>query len=448
MRPHGESSEVRLSPTNHESSVIRSQAAAEITTLTCAVCGKIGVSICAWCSKKPRYKTMMARAHPLQEREPELYKRLDEMARLPLQGNQQLWDEFCIEIKAGDFYEHLPILVEILQAGKWRTDALNVMPWLRQNLARRVKRSSAPEDYGPTGQRRIGGPKFDRRNGALTAFAIRPFAEFEMLSGDGDIISPDEVIEGRIARQDLQTAGGGDHYMATFPRPADRESLLLLGRKTYAEKCEGSYCSQMVYALKHDRPVFDKELARAITDQQALAKCLGLDRDEAEVLAVMSLLWDAGPRMYLKFLDGADQKRVRNAWDRLDRLRKQEAFHRTLRDIALRRRPERQGANLRTTSVPLQEEIAPNPPFRKEDYPEFRDIDERQERVRRNHFMQRFLDWLTATGVNAGAPTDRSQETHGVVDLPCDLAPKERLSYVAASSKGPSSAIQRKLYSE
>ena len=51
--------------------------------------------------------------------------------------------------------------------------------------------------------------------------------------------------------------------------------------------------------------MFDKELARAIREQQTLAKCLRLDGDEAEVLAVMSLLWDAGPRMYLKFLDAA-----------------------------------------------------------------------------------------------------------------------------------------------
>src|SRR5450759_3379511 len=77
-----------------------------ITTITCAVCGKAGVSICAKCSKKGRrYKTALARANPLQERDPELYKRLDEMSRLSLQGNRQVFDEFCIEIKAGVFYE-------------------------------------------------------------------------------------------------------------------------------------------------------------------------------------------------------------------------------------------------------------------------------------------------------------------------------------------------------
>lgn len=89
-----------------------------------------------------------------------------------------------------------------------------------------------------------------------------------------------------------------------------------------------------------------------------------------------------------------------------------------------------------------------NPPSRGARYTKFPDIDKRQERLRHNRFMGRFLDWLTGTGVNAGAPTDRSQKTPGVVDLPCDLAPKEKLCYVAASGKGPVSAIQPKLYSE
>ena len=46
---------------------------------------------------------MIARAHPLQERDPEFYKRLDEMSRLSIEEVKQLWNEFCIEIKAGDF---------------------------------------------------------------------------------------------------------------------------------------------------------------------------------------------------------------------------------------------------------------------------------------------------------------------------------------------------------
>src|SRR5450759_546791 len=107
MHPHGESSEVRLSPSNDKAQrLLDPTVAPEITTITCAVCGKAGVSICAKCSKKGRrYKTALARANPLQERDPELYKRLDEMSRLSLQGNRQVFDEFCIEIKAGVFYE-------------------------------------------------------------------------------------------------------------------------------------------------------------------------------------------------------------------------------------------------------------------------------------------------------------------------------------------------------
>ena len=75
--------------------------------------------------------------------------------------------------------------------------------------------------------------------------------------------------------------------MPTFPMPADRNSLQFLGRLTLAEKCEGFYCSQLVYALKQGRPIFDEELARAITNQQALAKRLGLDRDENGSVAVI-----------------------------------------------------------------------------------------------------------------------------------------------------------------
>src|ERR1039458_3508856 len=167
MDLHREALDVRIRRTNHKPSppkLLDPTVAAATTTLACVVCGKIGVSVCAKCSapRKRKYRTEIAQAHPLQERDPELYKRLDGMSRLPLQGNQQLWDEFCVEIKAGAFYEHLPILVEILQEGKWRTDALSVRTWLRENLARRVKRISAPEDYDPTGKRHAGGPKFDK----------------------------------------------------------------------------------------------------------------------------------------------------------------------------------------------------------------------------------------------------------------------------------------------
>jgi|NGEPerStandDraft_6_1074524.scaffolds.fasta_scaffold52573_1 hypothetical protein len=326
MHPHGESSEVRLSPTNDKAQrLLDPTVAPEITTITCAVCGKAGVSICAKCSKKGRrYKTALARANPLQERDPELYKRLDEMSRLSLQGNRQVFDEFCIEIKAGGFYEHLPMLVEILQEGKWRTEAWDVRKWLRENLARQVRRSGTLEDYGPgvNARRRPGAPKFDKRSGALTAFAERPFIEFEILRGNGDTISPDEEIEGRIERKRLQTAGGGDDYMPTFPMPADRDSLQFLGRLTFAERLEAFGCKELADALERDRPAFDQALAEAISNQRELVECMGLDQDEAEVLAVIELLWYVGPRMYLNFLDEANKRRIRNAWDRFDRKRK------------------------------------------------------------------------------------------------------------------------------
>jgi hypothetical protein len=62
------------------------------------------------------------------------------MSQLPVEGNQEAWDGFCIEIKLGDFYEYLHVLAAILQEGKWRTEALDVIPWLRKNLTQRVKR--------------------------------------------------------------------------------------------------------------------------------------------------------------------------------------------------------------------------------------------------------------------------------------------------------------------
>jgi hypothetical protein len=279
--------------------------------------------------------------------------------------------------------------------------------------------------------------------GSLTAFSTRPFIEFTVVHSDKDDISPEDHI-------DHLALGRRDEDDGCVWMPADRESLKFLGGRTYAEKFESQNCSRMVYALRHDRPAFNKELARAITEQRALARTLGLDSDEADLLAAMSLLWDAGPRMYLNFLEGAEKKRIRNAWDRLDRLRKQERFHRALRDIALRRIPEHQGADPHAAGVSHQElcQRSTGNWLELSQSSEFRDKKERQARIRRNHFMQRFLDWLAATGVNAGAPTDRSQKTHGVVDLPCDLAPKERLSYLAASGKGPTSPIHRKLYSE
>src|SRR5664279_514899 len=240
---------------------------ASVPKITCAVCGESGVSICARCSKKGRrYKTALAQANPLLERDPALYKRLDQMSRLPLKGNQKSWDDFCAEIGAGRYYEYMAILVEIMQEGKWRTDTLYPMNWLRENLANRVKRVSAPEegeDYDSTGKRRPGGPRFDKRNGALTAFSTRPCAESEVQNVDGNTISPDEAIEGRIVRKTLQTAGGVDDDNAV-PMPADRDDLRFFSRRTLAERWESYRCEELAEALELDKAAFDRALTDAI----------------------------------------------------------------------------------------------------------------------------------------------------------------------------------------
>jgi hypothetical protein len=269
-------------------------------------------------------------ANPLQERAPELYKRLDELSRLPLEKNKEVWDEFCIEIGAGDLYEHLPILVAILREGKWRTGVTHHKAWLRENLARRAKRfnQAVLDDYDATGKRLPCGPKFDKRNGALIEFGTRPFVEFEVQNSDGTVMSPEDVVDGLI-EPSLSDDG---HFI---PMAADADDLRLLGGRTLAERYEAENCKFMVTMLKHERPTFDKALTKAISGLQWLAKRFRLDCDETEVLAVMSLLWDAGPRMYLNQVDEANKKRLRNGWDRLDRKLKdpqfRALFHRTLR---------------------------------------------------------------------------------------------------------------------
>ncbi|MGC2111768.1 MAG: hypothetical protein WA655_19790 [Candidatus Korobacteraceae bacterium] len=204
---------------------------------------------------------------------------------------------------------------------------------MRKNLAQRIKRSGMAEDYDPTGKRLPAGPKFDHRSGALSAFATRPFTEFAVLCEDGDTIDPVEVIEGQLERKRLQTVSGDEDNNGSV-MPADRESKRLLGRRTMAEKLEALQCARMLQALQHDKPAFEEALAKAIVHLRGIALQMGLDQNEAEVAAVMSLLWDAGPRTYLNFLDRTDKRRIRNAWDRLDRRRKESGFRLKLRELA------------------------------------------------------------------------------------------------------------------
>ena len=293
------------------------------------------------------------------------------------------------------------------------------------------------EDYDPTGKRLPGGPKFDHRSGALSAFATRPFTEFAVLCEDGDTIDPVDVIEGQLERKRLQTVLGDEDNNGSV-MPADRESKRFLGRRTLAEKLEALQCARMLQALQHDKPAFEEALAKAMVHQRGMALQMGLDQDEAEVAAVMSLLWDAGPRTYLNFLDRTNKRRIRNAWDRLDRRRKESGFRLKLRELA-RNGPRDEDPELVKSAATAKHDGT---------ICEYRDMIERKERILRNQFIERFCDSLAATGVSAMTPSERSSKTHGLVDLEFDLARKERLSYVAASGKGPPSASHRRIYSE
>jgi hypothetical protein len=234
------------------------------------------------------------------------------MSQLSLQEIKLLWDEFCVEINAEDFYEHLPTFVEIPQEGKWRTDALDVRKWLRGNLAKRVRRLCGPEDYGPSvasaddhgrpvisETRRPSWPKFDKRNGALVAVGTQPFTELEVQDGDGESMTSEEAVDCQVG----QTAQDEDGHINRVML-ANSESLRILGHRTRAEHCEAYRREDMAVALKNDRAAFYKALTDAITAQRELVKRMELDQDEAVVLAVIQLLWSVGPRMYLNFLDG------------------------------------------------------------------------------------------------------------------------------------------------
>lgn len=124
--------------------------------------------------------------------------------------------------------------------------------------------------------------------------------------------------------------------------PADRESLKCLGRMTQAEQYAVSLSEAHAEMLEQDRPAFDELLAETMINQRGLVERIRLDQDEAEVLAVIELLLHVGPRRYLNFLDEANKKRLRNAWDRFDRKRNKPEwttlFRQALREFACKTR--------------------------------------------------------------------------------------------------------------
>src|SRR5271165_4571925 len=417
MHLHDESSEVLLPRTNDPS-----------IQLACAGCGKTGVSICAKCAKTG-YRKAVARANPLEKRDSELYGRLDKMSQLSLQEIKPLWDEFCIEINAENFYEHLPIFVEILQEGNWRTDALDVRRWLRGNLAKRVKRLCGPEDYGPavasvdeqgrpviSRTRRPSGLRFDKRDGTLIAFGTQPYTEFEVEDGDGKSMTSEEAVDYYAA----QTAEDEDGDIIRV-MPDDRYTPKFLREKTWAEWFD---CAP-VFLLREDRPEFDKLLAQTISDGRVLATRMGLDQDEAEALAVTALLWSHGPRAYLNFLDGPNKKRVRNAFDRISRrLRNpewQSSLRKALRELASEtrsrwnkkywddyyRRTERRGwRHLIVHDVPPKVSLWPAC-------------------KRCNHILC-VCGVIGGTWTSATALKPPRLDSSGVVTLACDIPPKEK----------------------
>jgi hypothetical protein len=210
--------------------------------------------------------------------------------------------------------------------------------------------------------------------------------------------------------------------------------LRFLSGRTLAERHEASRCAEIVEALNHDRLLFDKLLAKTIADQKALSRRLGLDQDEAEVLAVTSLLWDVGPRMYLNFLDETNRKRIRNAWDRFDRQRKKPQFRRTLREEA---RNQRNGS------------VAEQLPRRAPAQPTFGSTGAYgipAELALRWHGRLDRAAGLLLPRVKETTLDQPNEDGSWSVDLGFDLNPQRKALYRSSASKRPRQKV--KLYSE
>jgi hypothetical protein len=242
---------------------------------------------------------------------------------------------FAYRLKASNFYEHLPILVEIVREGRWRTNALKPETWIRLEFSSRLRKAHKDDDYDRTGKRRPGGPRFDKRNGALISWEARPYAEFEISNEEGETLSADEDIDGRLARAEARRGDGGHQLLL-----ADRDSLRTLRGRTWAEYRENELCEERLDKLKGDTAAFDKLVAETIRRQILLTTALNLDSDESEVMAIVELLWSVGPRVYLNFVDQLNRKRLRNAWDRLDRKREKPAFKQKSREYGKKTRRE------------------------------------------------------------------------------------------------------------
>jgi hypothetical protein len=416
---------------DYSSKQLKKPEKSEVATLTCLGCGKIGVSVCAKCAKS-KGRILAARSCPLKERDPELYKRLDDLSQRPLEGNKQLWDEFCVEIDAQQYYEYLPVLKEVIDEGLWRTDAVRPLRWVRENFARRVEKLYGRDDYRSDGRRRPSYRTFDGRSGALITFSTQPFAEFGYVSKDGDTVPSDEAIDNLIAERDAKWRG---HPIM----PADTESRRLLGNKTLTSWVETGKCRSHLYALQHDRPAFDDKLSEATSQLQQLVASLKLDQDESEVLAVIVLLWAVGARTYLGYIGEAHRKRIRNAWDRLDRRLKKPEFSRLLRSVLREGARKRRGfsvVELRRPSARSQPKLGSRGGW--------------------GIPLEIVVRWHTQLDQDSGllfppakdTPSDlNANDGSKVVDMSFDLTPKQRALYRSSANK-PKPRRKTKLYSE
>jgi hypothetical protein len=423
---------------------------AEGATFTCSKCN----SAAGKRKKTIRQRTIVCRAHDLEEREPELYRRLDEMSQTPLEKCQQLWgangeNGLCVEIGAEAYYEHLPIFLEILKEGKWRTQAVHVKPWLRENLARRVKKLNGPDDYGPdmNAKRRPGGARFDKRNGALIAFATRPLAEFEILGEDGDIWSGEEAVESLHRKALLKVGADGGDGERFIPMPANREDLRFLRGRTYAESWEAIHYKWVASLLREDKPAFDALLVCAINDLSGIAKSMSFDADEVEALAISTLLGNASSTVYLKFPDPDQGKRVRNGLLRIKRRLKNPDFERlfrnTLRALANETRWKWWREYWASYERSLDREdwrrlISKPPPARRPvDYPDLR----RSGPCTCHVVDPRFCTCGTSGPIGGGWATSpgasirRDPDNFEVLRLPCDLGPEEKVIYTSYQEK-------------
>lgn len=317
------------------------------------------------------------------------------------------------------------------------------------NLIKRVNRLTGVDEFEPTPdglRRRPSYPKFDRRNGALIQPGVRPFIEFEQDNHEGEEVPGVEVLEAEVSRKDAQTSVGSNDNVLSMP--ADRESLRSLRHKSLAEKIEAESCFMAAEVLREDQDGFDELVIIVMNELRIVADRTGLDQDERQVLAMKRLLGTVGARTYLNYVDGANNKRLRNAFDRLDRkLKKPEwaaILRRTLHEEARKERTRREEQWWKWYSEGCEPRPEP-PPRPKWDSSRGAGIPA-EETLRHHTEMDRTQGLLFSPSNEPGAKLD-GEDGAGTVDLGCDLTPKQRALY-RSSARKPKPSRKTEPYSE